>query len=82
MAVAMKNDVFCDVTQCGSCKNRRFGDTYPFHHQGYKNLRVRNNVSSNYQPKHVVQTDEIKTAVARKQLCEDSVSWAKRIMRD
>jgi hypothetical protein len=25
-AVTMKNVVFCDVTPCGSCKNRRFGD--------------------------------------------------------
>jgi hypothetical protein len=24
-AVSMKNDVFWDVTPCGSCKNRRFG---------------------------------------------------------
>jgi hypothetical protein len=24
----MKNDVFWDVTPCGSCKNRRFGGTY------------------------------------------------------
>jgi hypothetical protein len=24
-AVTMKNDVFWDVTLCGSCKNRRFG---------------------------------------------------------
>jgi hypothetical protein len=26
-AVTMKNVVFWDVTQCGSCKNRRFGGT-------------------------------------------------------
>jgi hypothetical protein len=26
-AVTMKNDVFWDVTPCGSCKNRRFGGT-------------------------------------------------------
>jgi hypothetical protein len=26
-AVNMKNGVFWDVTQCGSCKNRRFGGT-------------------------------------------------------
>jgi hypothetical protein len=26
-AVTMKNDVFWDVTLCGSCKNRRFGGT-------------------------------------------------------
>jgi hypothetical protein len=28
----MKNAVFWDVTPCGSCKNRRFGGTYPLHH--------------------------------------------------
>jgi hypothetical protein len=27
MAVTMKNGVFCVVTSCGSCKNRRFGGT-------------------------------------------------------
>jgi hypothetical protein len=26
-AVTMKNDVFWDVTPCGSCKNLRFGGT-------------------------------------------------------
>jgi hypothetical protein len=26
-AVTMKNDVLLDVTPCGSCKNRRFGET-------------------------------------------------------
>jgi hypothetical protein len=26
-AVTMKNDDFWDVTPCGSCKNRRFGET-------------------------------------------------------
>jgi hypothetical protein len=26
-AVTLKNDVFWDVTPCGSCKNRRFGGT-------------------------------------------------------
>jgi hypothetical protein len=33
----MKNAVFWEVTQCGSCKNRRFGGTYRLHHQGVKN---------------------------------------------
>jgi hypothetical protein len=37
-----KNGVFWDVTPCGSCKNRRFGGTYRFHHQGDKNQRTRN----------------------------------------
>jgi hypothetical protein len=27
MAVIMKNAVYCDVTPCGSCKNRCFGGT-------------------------------------------------------
>jgi hypothetical protein len=29
------------------CKNRRFGGTYRLHHEGDKNRRARNNVSSN-----------------------------------
>jgi hypothetical protein len=45
-AVTMKNAVFWDVTPCDSCKSRRFGGTYRFHHQGDKNRRSRN-VSSN-----------------------------------
>jgi hypothetical protein len=36
-AVIMKNSVFWDVTPCGSCKNRRFGETWRLHHQGNKN---------------------------------------------
>jgi hypothetical protein len=36
-AVGMKNDVFWDITPCGSCKNRRFGGTYHLHHEGDKN---------------------------------------------
>jgi hypothetical protein len=35
-AVTIRNDVFWDVRPCGSCKNRRFGGTYSFHHQGVK----------------------------------------------
>jgi hypothetical protein len=30
----MKNSVFWDITQCGSCKNERFGGRYRLHHQG------------------------------------------------
>jgi hypothetical protein len=44
--VTMKNAVFCDVTPCGSCKNRCFGGRYRFRHQGDKNQRARNNLSS------------------------------------
>jgi hypothetical protein len=36
-AVTIKNVVFWDVTPCGSCKNRRFGGTWRFLHQGDKN---------------------------------------------
>jgi hypothetical protein len=46
-AVTKKNAVFSDVTLYGSCRNRRFGRTYRFHHQGDKNWRARNNVGSN-----------------------------------
>jgi hypothetical protein len=38
--------VFWNVTLCGSCKSRHFGGTYRFHHQGGKNQRAMNNVSS------------------------------------
>jgi hypothetical protein len=37
----MKNAVFWDVKPCGYYKNRRFGGTYHFHHQGYKNSILR-----------------------------------------
>jgi hypothetical protein len=40
----MKNAVFWDVTECGSCKNKRFGGKHRIHHQGDKNRCVRNNV--------------------------------------
>jgi hypothetical protein len=46
MAVTMQNAVLWDVTPCGSCKNRRFGGMERLYHQGDKNQRARNNVSS------------------------------------
>jgi hypothetical protein len=36
----LKNALFWDVTQCGSCKYRRFGGTYCHHHKGEKNHLV------------------------------------------
>jgi hypothetical protein len=45
----MKNAVSWDVTPCGSCKNRLFGEIYRLHHQGDRSLRrllVTANVSS------------------------------------
>jgi hypothetical protein len=36
----MKNAVLWDVTPYGSCKNRRFRETYCLQHQGDKNRRV------------------------------------------
>jgi hypothetical protein len=47
-AVTMKDTVFWNVTPCGSCKSRRLGGTYRLYHQGDKNFRARNNLSSNY----------------------------------
>jgi hypothetical protein len=41
-----EDTVFWDVTRCDSCKNRRFGGTDCLQYQGDKNLRARNNVSS------------------------------------
>jgi hypothetical protein len=41
----MKNVVFCDVVQCGSCKNRYFVEMCRHHHQGDTNPRIKNNVS-------------------------------------
>jgi hypothetical protein len=40
MVVTIKNGVVWDVTQCGPCKNRRFGRTY-HHHQIRKIQRAR-----------------------------------------
>jgi hypothetical protein len=36
-AVIMKNGIFWDVTERGSCKNRRFGGTWRLLHQVDKN---------------------------------------------
>jgi hypothetical protein len=44
----VKNGDFWYVTPCGFCKNRRFGGTEHFHHQGDKNRRTRNNVSRTF----------------------------------
>jgi hypothetical protein len=49
-AVSMNNAVSRNVTSCGSCKNRLFGETKLFHHQNYKNRWTRNNVRRNFFP--------------------------------
>jgi hypothetical protein len=36
-ALTVKNADFWHVTPCVSCKKRRFGGMYHFHHQGDKN---------------------------------------------
>jgi hypothetical protein len=46
-AVTMENAVLWDVKQSGSCMNRRVTGTYRLHHQGDKNRRAKNSVSSN-----------------------------------
>jgi hypothetical protein len=40
-ALQEKNAVFWDVTPPGSCKNRCFGGTIRFHHEGEKNAKKR-----------------------------------------
>jgi hypothetical protein len=40
--VTSKNDVFWDVTLCGSSKNQRFRGMYRLHHQDDKNRLARN----------------------------------------
>jgi hypothetical protein len=45
--IAVNNGVFWVVTPCGSCKNRRFGETWRLLHQGNKNRWTRNNTSCN-----------------------------------
>jgi hypothetical protein len=47
IAVTMNNSIFCDVTQCGSCRNRHFGGRYHLYHHGGKNRRATINVGTN-----------------------------------
>jgi hypothetical protein len=51
----MKNVDFWDVVPRGSCKNRRFGETFRLVQQGEKSQQARNNVNSNYQLKHAAK---------------------------
>jgi hypothetical protein len=44
MAVTMKNSVLLDVTQCGSCNNRRFGGKQRFHHKDNITCAMKNGV--------------------------------------
>jgi hypothetical protein len=44
---SLENAVFCDIMSCGSCKNRRFGQTNRLRRVGDKIRRAMNNVSSN-----------------------------------
>jgi hypothetical protein len=59
--VSLENAVFWNVMHYGCCKNERFEGTHPVHHQVNTYLRVRNNVSSNYQPKHPEKKHSQKT---------------------
>jgi hypothetical protein len=45
--VTMKNAVFRNVMQIGSCINLCFGGRYRLHHQGDKNQGARKDISSN-----------------------------------
>jgi hypothetical protein len=45
----MKNAVFWDVAQCGSCKNRRFGGTCRLRLRGRKIRERRKALAAGYQ---------------------------------
>jgi hypothetical protein len=60
--VSLKNAILWDVTAYGSCKNRCFRGTYCLHHQGNKNRRARNNVSSNHKPTHAAKLTSVRGA--------------------
>jgi hypothetical protein len=47
-----ENALYFDGRSCGFCKNLRLRGTYSLLHQIENNLWGKNNVSSNYQPKH------------------------------
>jgi hypothetical protein len=55
---SLKNAVLWDVMLCASYKNRHFRGTYCLCHQGEKNERARNNISSNQQMKHACEYEE------------------------
>jgi hypothetical protein len=45
-AVTVKNVVFWNIAPCGSCKNQRFIGMYRLQHQGGKDQRATNDLSS------------------------------------
>jgi hypothetical protein len=56
----MKIAVFCNVTPSGSCKNRRFGGRYRFHHQDDKKRSARNNMCRLLVTANVVPSSSIR----------------------
>jgi hypothetical protein len=79
----LKNAVFCDVTSCGSCKNRSFGRMYRLHHQGDRNRRIRNNVSSDQKvAANVVPTSPIPVTLMMVIRSSETVVLARAIRRN
>jgi hypothetical protein len=42
---SLKNDAFWDLTLCGSCENRRFGENCHLHYQDETGQRASNSIS-------------------------------------
>jgi hypothetical protein len=55
----MKNAAFWSVTLCGSCENRRFGETYHLKHQDEKSQEARDSVNSNWQLKTAFSNNSV-----------------------
>jgi hypothetical protein len=68
----LKNSVFCDVTPCGCCKDRRFGETYRLHHQAENNQRASNStlaITSNWSTLHSHSLENLKSYIKCSVFC-------------